>query len=444
MMEQSHTLFTELMEKRAKLAVVGLGYVGMPLAVEFAKKFDVIGFDVNPDKIALYQCGVDPTNEVGDGAIRDTAMHFTSDEKDLQKARFFIVAVPTPTYENKLPDLRCIESATELIGRNLQPGSVVSYESTVYPGVTEDICIPILERCSGLCCGKDFKIGYSPERINPGDKVHTVTRITKIVSGCDAEALDVIARVYEQVVEAGVYRAPCMKVAEAAKLVENSQRDTNVAFVNEVAMVLGAMGIDTRDVLAAMDTKWNALKFRPGLVGGHCIAVDPYYFVDRMNAYGINSHVITSSRSVNESMGNYVADQTIRQLILTGKPVKGMRAAVLGITFKENCPDTRNTKVIDIIEKLAEMGIEPVVADPWAEPAGVAREFGVTLTEYSQIHDVDCVILAVSHREFTALSNEALSRMFRCDNPAENVIIDVKSVLDKDALCALGYRYWRL
>ncbi len=443
-MELHRTLFEALRQRREKLAVLGLGYVGMPLAIEFAKRFDVIGFDTSEARIAQYRNGVDPTNEVGDEAVRATNMLFTSDEAELRHARFFIVAVPTPTYENKLPDLRFIESATEMIGRNLQRDSVVSYESTVYPGVTEDICVPILEKQSGLRCGEDFKIGYSPERINPGDRVHTVTQITKIVSGCDEDALETIAEVYGQVVQAGVYRAPCIKVAEAAKLVENSQRDANVAFVNEVAMVLNAMGIDTQDVLAAMDTKWNALKFRPGLVGGHCIAVDPYYFIDRMNAYGINSHVITSSRSANESMGNYVADQTIRQLILTGKPVKGMRAAVLGVAFKENCPDTRNTKVVDIIERLREMGIVPLAADPWADVRAVREEFGLELADYREICNVDCVILAVAHREFASLTGAELARMFRPGDPALNVVIDVKSMWSKDMLKELGCRYWRL
>ena len=433
-----------LIHKKAKLAVVGLGYVGMPLAVAFAKKFDVIGFDVNPEKIALYRAGVDPTHEVGDEAIRTTTMRFTCDENDLADARFFVVAVPTPTYDNKLPDLRFVESATEVIGRHLSRDALVTYESTVYPGVTEDICIPILESMSGMRCGADFKVGYSPERINPGDKVHTVTRITKIVSGCDEEALETIARVYEQVVEAGVYRAPCMKVAEAAKLVENSQRDTNVAFVNEVAMVLNAMDIDTRDVLDAMDTKWNALKFRPGLVGGHCIGVDPYYFIDRMNAYGINSHVITSSRSANESMGNYVADQTIRQLILTGKPVRGMKAVVLGITFKENCPDTRNTKVVDIIAKLSEMGIEVIVCDPYARQEDVQKEFHITLTDYRTVTDADCVLLTVSHTEFVSMGLDDLHRMFGGADPGDCVIVDVKSAWDKRALRDAGYRFWRL
>lgn len=443
-MELHKTLYEALKRGQEKLAVVGLGYVGMPLAIEFAKKFSVIGFDTSAAKIARYQAGEDPTNEVGDAAIRETTMLFTSDETELQKAKAFIVAVPTPTYENKLPDLRCIESATELIGRNLQRGSIVSYESTVYPGVTEDLCVPILEKQSGLKCGVDFKIGYSPERINPGDRVHTVTQITKIVSGCDEDALETIAEIYEQVVQAGVYRAPCIKVAEAAKLVENSQRDTNVAFVNEVAMVLGAMGIDTQDVLDAMDTKWNALRFRPGLVGGHCIAVDPYYFIDRMNAYGINSHVISSSRSANESMGNYVADQTIRQLILTGKPVKGMRTAVLGVTFKENCPDTRNTKVIDIVHRLREMGVVPLVADPWADPHAVYEEFGVELIDYRTLVNVDCVILAVSHREFVGLTAEDIRRMLAPGDPSQTVVIDVKSVWDKAMLDALGCRHWRL
>lgn len=438
-------LNTRLRKKKTKLAVIGLGYVGMPLAVAFSKKYDVIGFDINAKKVEKYNQGIDPTCEIGNDVLKESIMEFTSEPDKLREANVFIIAVPTPTYANKLPDLQCVKDATETVGKNLLPGSVIVYESTVYPGTTEDVCQPILERESGLKCGVDFKIGYSPERINPADKEHTVTNIVKIVSGCDSEAVELISEIYASVVEAGIYKAPCIRVAEAAKLVENTQRDINIAFLNEVALLFNAMEIDTHDVVDAMDTKWNALRFRPGLVGGHCIAVDPYYFIDRMNTYGINSHLISSARSVNESMGNFVASQVIKYLLLSGKSAKDVRVAILGITFKENCPDTRNTKVIDIIQELQNVGIKTIVSDPHASKKAVKREFGIDLVDQDAIVDADCIVLAVAHREFLSNDFSSISRMFRAsEDHKEHIFFDVKSVYDKRVLDAYGCTYWRL
>ena len=339
------SLYKKIINGEEKIALIGLGYVGMPIAVAFAKKVKVIGFDLNKDKIQKYLNGVDPTNEVGDDAIKNTTVEFTANEKKLKEAKFHIIAVPTPVNQDKTPDLSPVIGASTIVGRNLTKGSIVVYESTVYPGVTEDVCIPILEKESGLKCGVDFKVGYSPERINPGDKVHRLENIKKIVSGMDAESLEEIANVYELVVSVGVHRASCIKVAEAAKVVENSQRDINIAFMNELAMVFDKMGIDTNEVVEAMNTKWNALGFRPGLVGGHCIGVDPYYFVYEAEKLGYHSQIISAGRKVNDGMGEFVADATIKQLVLANKVVKQAKVYILGLTFKENCPDIRNSKV---------------------------------------------------------------------------------------------------
>ena len=393
------SLYEKLINKEEKIAVVGLGYVGMPIAVAFAKRVNVIGFDLNEKKINLYESGIDPTNEVGNEEIKKTTVDFTSDENRLKEARFHIVAVPTPINSDKTPDLAPVEEASYIIGRNLTKGSIVVYESTVYPGVTEDICIPILEKESGLQCGIDFKVGYSPERINPGDKVHTLENIIKIVSGIDSESLGEIAKVYELVIEAGVHRASSIKVAEAAKVVENSQRDINIAFMNELAMVFDRMGIDTKDVVEAMNTKWNALKFYPGLVGGLCIGVDPYYFVYEAEKLGYHSQIILSGRKINDGMGEFVADAIIKKLILANKVVKQSKVVILGLTFKENCPDTRNSKVMDIITKLNEYGIEPIIVDPIADSNDAGWEYGVELTSLDDVKDVDCLVFAVAHRE---------------------------------------------
>jgi UDP-N-acetyl-D-galactosamine dehydrogenase len=344
-------LYNDIINRKEKISLIGLGYVGMPIAVSFSRKVDVIGFDVNQAKIDLYKSGVDPTKEVGDEAIAACTVDFTADETRLKEAKFHIVAVPTPVNVDHTPDLSPVIGASTILGRNLTKGSIVVFESTVYPGVTEEICIPILEKESGLRCGVDFKVGYSPERINPGDKVHRLETIVKVVSGMDEESLDIIAKVYELVVEAGVHRAESIKVAEAAKVIENSQRDINIAFMNELSIIFNKMNIDTKAVLEAAGTKWNFLNFFPGLVGGHCIGVDPYYLTYRAEQMGYHSQIILSGRRINDDMGKYVAENTVKKMIQANKPIKGANVAILGITFKEDCPDSRNTRVIDIINE---------------------------------------------------------------------------------------------
>ncbi len=437
-------VYQDLLNGKSKLALVGLGYVGMPIAVAFAKKVPVIGFDLNQAKIARYLEGHDPTEEVGDEAIRQTTVEFTSDETKLREASFIIVAVPTPINSDKTPDLAPVEGASVTVGRNLTKGTIVVYESTVYPGVTEDICIPILERESGLKCGTDFKIGYSPERINPGDKQHRLENIKKIVSGMDPETLEEIAKVYELVIKAGVHRASSIKVAEAAKVVENSQRDINIAFMNELAMVFDRMDIDTREVIEAMNTKWNALGFYPGLVGGHCIGVDPYYFVYEAEKLGYHSQIILAGRKINDDMPNYVADVIIKELVLANKTVKQAKVLILGITFKENCPDTRNSKVNDIILRLNEFGIHPLVADPWADPADAKREYGVDLVDWTQVKDADCVVFAVAHNDFKSVTREQLDGIFKQADGEQKVVIDIKSILNREDYASDEYRFWRL
>ena len=429
----------------AVLAVVGLGYVGMPLAVAFAKKgLRVIGYDLNQAKIQAYRNGIDPTHEVGNEAICQTTMEFTSDKTRLRDARFFVVAVPTPVNADHTPDLAPVEGASQIVGRNLQKGSIVVYESTVYPGVTEDVCVPILERESGLKCGVDFKVGYSPERINPGDPVHRLENICKIVSGMDAESLAEIKAVYDLIIEVGTYPVSTIKTAEAIKVVENSQRDINIAFMNELAMVFDRMGIDTREVIDGMKTKWNALNFYPGLVGGHCIGVDPYYFTYEAEKLGYHSQIILSGRKVNDGMGAFVADAAIKQMILAGKVVCDAKVVILGLTFKEDCPDTRNSKVIDIVKRLEEYGIRPVIVDPQADESEARREYGVELTALEDVGGADCVILAVAHKEFKAMTIDQLDKLFAPGENGNKVVIDVKSVLDKHTLESAGYRFWRL
>lgn len=439
------SLFEKIISGRESLSLVGLGYVGMPIAVAFANKgVDVIGFDLNAGKIELYKSGVDPTHEVGDVAIANTTVQFTSDATDLRKAKFHIVAVPTPVNQDHTPDLTPVIGASEILGRNLEKGSIVVFESTVYPGVTEDVCVPILEKESGLKCGVDFKIGYSPERINPGDKVHRLENITKIVSGMDAESLEEIKNVYDLVIKVGTYPVSTIKTAEAIKVVENSQRDINIAFMNELAMVFDRMGIDTAEVVDGMDTKWNALGFRPGLVGGHCIGVDPYYFTYEAEKLGYHSQIILSGRKVNDGMGTYVADATIKQLILAGKAPKNSKVVILGLTFKENCPDTRNSKVKDIIKRLKEFEINPIVVDPWASDLDALHEYGVTLTKLENVFEADCIILAVAHDVFKEMSLKNLDKMYVNQKDDEKVLIDVKSIFDKKTIELAGYRYWRL
>ena len=438
-------LFEKLISKEEKLAVVGLGYVGMPIAVAFAKHIKVTGYDLNSEKIAKYRSGIDPTDEVGDEEIKNTSMEFTDDETRLKEAGFIIVAVPTPVNQDKTPDLKPVEGASHIVGRNLKKGAVVVYESTVYPGVTEDICIPILEQESGLKCGTDFKVGYSPERINPGDRVHRLENIRKIVSGMDEETLDTVAKVYEIVIKAGVFRAGSIKVAEAAKVVENSQRDINIAFINELAMAFDRMGIDTKEVIDAMDTKWNALGFRPGLVGGHCIGVDPYYFVYEAEKLGYHSQIISSGRRVNDDMPGFVAEKIIRQLVLAGKKVRDARVVFLGATFKENCPDVRNSKIMEVVSALSDYKIKPRIADPLADSEDVKKGYGYELTDINTIDDADCLVLGVAHAEYAEMGLSGLEKLFdkKLEN-SEKVLIDVKGILDKKEVKERGFSYWRL
>lgn len=437
-------LYEKIVNKQEKISVIGLGYVGLPLAVAFARKANVIGYDVNEKKINLYKKSIDPTNEVGSEAIKQTTVEFTSDETRLREAKFHIVAVPTPINLDKTPDLTPVESASATVGRNLTEGSIVVYESTVYPGVTEDICIPILEKESGLKCGTDFKVGYSPERINPGDKIHRLETIVKIVSGIDEESLDEIAKVYELIIQAGVHKVSSIKVAEAAKVVENSQRDINIAFMNELAMVFDRMGIDSKEVIEAMNTKWNALGFYPGLVGGHCIGVDPYYFIYQAEKLGYHSQIILAGRKINDGMGEFVADAIIKKLVLANKVVKKAKIVIFGITFKENCPDTRNSKVIDIIKRLKEYGIEPVVVDPVANKDDAKEEYGIDLAGMGDIKDADCLVFAVAHNEFKDMSLDQIDALFGNSKNNEKIIIDVKSIFDKKTIEKQGYSYWRL
>ncbi|MBR1709153.1 MAG: nucleotide sugar dehydrogenase, partial [Clostridia bacterium] len=407
------SLYERLLNREENLALVGLGYVGMPIAVAFAKKVNVIGFDLNEQKIESYKNGVDPTCEVGNEAIAATTVHFTADERELERAKFFIVAVPTPVNQDKTPDLTPVVGASQIVGRHLGKGSIVVFESTVYPGVTEDVCVPIMEKESGLTCGVDFKVGYSPERINPGDKVHRLENIRKIVSGMDAESLEEIKNVYDLVIEVGTYPVSSIKTAEAIKVVENSQRDINIAFMNELAMVFDRMGIDTNEVVDGMNTKWNALGFRPGLVGGHCIGVDPYYFTYEAEKLGYHSQIVLAGRKVNDGMGQFVADAAIKQMILAGKTVRDAKVLILGITFKENCPDTRNSKVEDIIDRLNEFGIDPIVVDPYASEEDAMREYRVHLQSLDSVSDVDCVIVAVAHDTFKALTLDKIDALFK-------------------------------
>lgn len=435
------SLYKNILEGKEKISLVGLGYVGMPIAVAFAKKVGVIGFDLNEKKIETYKAGIDPTNEVGDDVIKSTTVEFTSDEARLKEAKFHIVAVPTPVNDDHTPDLTPVEGASVIVGRNLTKGSIVVYESTVYPGVTEDVCIPILERESGLKCGVDFKVGYSPERINPGDKVHRLETIIKIVSGMDEDSLEEIANVYELVVEAGVHRASCIKVAEAAKVIENSQRDINIAFMNELSIIFNKMGIDTKSVLEAAGTKWNFLKFSPGLVGGHCIGVDPYYLTYKAESLGYHSQIILSGRRINDDMGKYVAENVVKNLIKSNKYVKNAKVAILGFTFKENCPDTRNTKVFDIVKELREYGIDPVVADPQADAAEAKHLYGIEFVDMSEIKEMDAVVVAVAHDCFADLDESKISKFF---GAGQKVLVDIKGVLNRAQYEAAGYNYWRL
>ena len=436
-------LYERLIAKKESLAVVGLGYVGMPIAVEFAKKINVIGFDYNSEKINLYKNGVDPTNEVGNDSIINTTVTFTDDPASLKKAKFIIVAVPTPVNDDHTPNLTPVEGASKFVGENLQKGSVVVFESTVYPGVTEEICVPIIEKASGLKCGIDWKIGYSPERINPGDKVHRLNSITKIVSGMDKETLDTVAEVYSLVVKAGVYRAESIKVAEAAKVIENSQRDINIAFMNELSIIFHKMGIDTKEVLEAAGTKWNFLNFKPGLVGGHCIGIDPYYLTYRAEQFGYHSQIILSGRRINDDMGMYCAENLVKQLIRSDIPVKGAKVAIFGFTFKENCPDTRNTKVIDIVNELKEYGINPIIVDPVGDAVEAERLYGIKLQKELLDNGFDAIMIAVCHDEFKTLNRDILDKYFNHKNKVK-VLSDIKGIFDRKEFDVQDWDYWRL
>lgn len=458
-------LYDKISSREEKISLIGLGYVGMPIAVAFAKKVDVIGFDVNKEKIQLYKNGIDPTKEVGNEVIATTTVDFTSDETRLREAKFHIVAVPTPVKEDRTPDLTPVESASRTLGRNLTKGSIVVFESTVYPGVTEDICVPILERESGLKCGKDFKVGYSPERINPGDQEHRLETIVKVVSGMDEKTLDIVAKVYELVVDVGVYKAESIKVAEAAKVIENAQRDINIAFMNELSIIFNKMEIDTKAVLEAAGTKWNFLKFSPGLVGGHCIGVDPYYLTYKAEQMGYYSQIILSGRKINDDMGKYVAESTVKKMIKANKQINGAKIAIYGVTFKENCPDVRNTKVVDVIKELEEYGIEVKVVDPVADKEDLWHEYRINLCGIEEIKEVDAVIFAVPHEEFKALSLEDVKMMFgptgyinlevmkevaatsefEVDFERNDcVLIDLKGMFNRNKAEQLGFKYWRL
>lgn len=438
------SLYERILSRDEKIALVGLGYVGMPIAVAFAKHADVIGFDLNEEKIALYKNGFDPTNEIGSEGIKETTVDFTADETRLREAKFIIVAVPTPVNTDHTPDLTPVVGASELIGRNLTKGSIIVYESTVYPGCTEDVCIPILERVSGLKCGVDFKVGYSPERINPGDRVHRLENIHKIVSGMDEESLDEIKNVYDIVIEVGTHPVSNIKTAEAVKVVENSQRDINIAFMNELAMVFDKMGIDTNEVVDGMNTKWNALGFRPGLVGGHCIGVDPYYFTYQAEKLGYHSQIVLNGRIVNDGMGAFVADAAVKKMIAAGQAPKKSKVVILGLTFKENCPDTRNSKVSDIIKQLRVYGIEPTVVDPWASERDAMKEYGVELKTLADAKDADCIIVAVAHNEFREIGLSKVKELFRDVSDDQKVLIDVKGLYKVDELKTSGVRWWRL
>ncbi len=439
-----NNIYQGLISGKEKLALVGLGYVGMPIAVEFAKHIKVIGFDINEKRVNEYANGIDATNEVGE-AIKDTTVDFTSDPTKLKEAKFIIVAVPTPVNDDTTPDLKPVEGASRMVGQNLTPGSIIVFESTVYPGVTEDICVPIIEKESGLKCGVDWKIGYSPERINPGDAVHTLTNIVKVVSGMDEESAWEIKKVYDIVIKAGTHPVSNIKTAEAVKVIENSQRDVNIAFMNEVAMICNLMKIDTIEVLEGMNTKWNALGFKPGLVGGHCIGIDPYYLTNAAEKLGYHSQIILSGRKINDSVGAFVADAAIKEMIEAGLAPKKSTVVILGITFKENCPDTRNSKVVDIIMRLKEYDINPIVTDSWADPEVAKCEYGVELTAWKDVPKADCVIVAVGHNEYRSMSMMQLKELFKDElAEEEKVLVDVKSLYRMDELRASGVRFWRL
>lgn len=434
-----------ILARKDYLAVVGLGYVGLPLAVAFADKVKTLGFDNNQEKIKVYQQGIDPTREIGDEKISSTALEFTTDPARLKAARVIIVAVPTPVNGDKTPNLAPVINASKVVGQNLSPGSIVIFESTVYPGVTEDICVPVLERESGLACGRDFKVGYSPERINPGDRVHKLASICKIVAGIDAETVEAIAAVYELIIQAGVYKAPSIKVAEAAKLAENAQRDINIAFMNELAMAFDRMEINTTDVIAAMNTKWNALGFYPGLVGGHCIGVDPYYFIYQAEMLGYHSQIIAAGRRINDNMANFVTENIIKKMIQADKDVKKANIYLMGLTFKENCPDMRNSKAVDVCKQLAAYGIKAKVVDPFVDQTECKQELELDPVALNEVRDADCLVFLVAHQPFRELQPADLAGMYKQpEQQSRHVLIDVKSIFNQQTMEKNGYCYWSL
>ncbi len=426
---------------KATIAVVGLGYVGLPLATAFGRKGQTIGFDVSRRKIEAYRQGVDPMGDVsGEEFERARDLGFTDDPEALREADFLIVAVPTPLDPMHQPDLKPLIQASETVGRHMKSGATVVYESTVFPGCTEEVCVPILERESGMAWKKDFFVAYSPERINPGDKLHRLETIVKVVAGDTPETLERVAGIYEKIVEAGVHRVEGIQIGEAAKVIENTQRDLNIALMNELAIIFNRMGIDTNQVLEAAGTKWNFLHFRPGLVGGHCIGVDPYYLTYKAEMLGYHPHVILAGRRINDHMGKYVAEQTVKQVIAGGSNVKGARISILGMTFKENIPDIRNSRVIDIIEELRSFGVEVHVHDPVASPEEVEEEYDVTLTSWEDLPKSEALIFAVAHDEYQRMSPETI--MAKLNNPG--ILIDVKSMLPQEPYLKAGYRVWRL
>jgi UDP-N-acetyl-D-galactosamine dehydrogenase len=428
-------------ESARKVAVVGLGYVGLPIAIAFGMRGKVVGFDINKTKIAELQEGFDRTGEVSAVDLKGSNVQYTSESTDLKAADFIIVAVPTPIDESLQPDLKALRMVSELIGNNMSPGTIVVYESTVYPGVTEEVCLPILEKSSGLKAGIDFKVGYSPERINPGDKEHTLEKIVKVVSAQDAESLEIVANTYALVVKAGIHRASSIKVAEAAKVIENTQRDLNIALMNELALIFHRLGIDTKSVLEAAGTKWNFLKFFPGLVGGHCIGVDPYYLTAKAESVGYHPQVILAGRRINNEMGKFVAQQTMKLLSQLPRPVKDLKVAILGLTFKENVPDLRNSKVLDIIRELREFGVQVLVHDPIAEPEEAVAEYGIHLQQWKDLKSIDGLVIAVAHRAYAEMGLQELLKPLRSQQ--DGVVIDVKCLLDQAEL-PKTLKYWRL
>ncbi len=435
-------LYDSIVNRQAKIAVIGLGYVGLPLAAALSAHAEVIGFDVSETRVESCRQGIDPTEMIGDAALQACTVAFTTEEEELAQADFYIVTVPTPVQQGNIPDLTHVWQASVAIGRHLKPGNIVVYESTVYPGVTEDICLPILEAESGLQGGRDFKVGYSPERMNPGDRIHRLENVVKLVSGMDEQALSVIARVYELVVKVGVYRAESIKVAEAAKVIENAQRDVNIAFMNELSMLFNHMGLSTQAVLAAAGTKWNFLHFSPGLVGGHCISVDPYYLTYKAEELGKPLKIMTASRQVNDGMGKYVAGQIVKRLVQQKHNLNTAKIGFLGLSYKENSADIRNSKVFDIIEELGEYGIETKAVDPFADQAQVFKAYGIELAQMEELHSLSAVVVAVPHSCFAEMTPEQFEPLY--GDSGSRLFVDVRGCYDKNAFEHRGYEYWSL